>query len=105
MKLSCRTGPLRVGRSLRDAFTGRGGDDGFGPPVGRNHFLVESSAVAAEAVDEAAVALAGAFGWGGGPGDGAEEFSFFGGFAAGLFALVGFAVEGLSDGGGGALLA
>jgi hypothetical protein len=57
MKLSCRTGPLRVGRSLRDVYTGRGGDDGCGPPVGRNYFLVESSVVPAEAVDEAAVAF------------------------------------------------
>ena len=31
-------------------------------------------------------------------GDGAEEFAFFGGFAAGLFAVFGFAVEGLGDG-------
>ncbi len=56
-------------------------------------------------MDEAAVAFGGAFGWGGGPGDGAEEFALFGGFAAGFFAGFGFAVEGLCDGGGGALLA
>jgi hypothetical protein len=62
--------------------------------------------VAAEAVDEAAVAFVGALGGGGGgPGDGAEEFALFGGFEAGLFALVGLTVEGLGDGGGGALLA
>jgi len=56
-------------------------------------------------VDEAAVAFVGALGGSGGPGDGAEEFAFFGGFAAGLFAGFGFAVEGLCDGGGGSLLA
>jgi hypothetical protein len=67
---------------------------------GRTCFLV----VAAEAVDDATVAFVGAFG-GCGEGDGAEEFAFFGGFAAGLFALFGFAVEGLSDGCGAALLA
>ena len=56
-------------------------------------------------MDEAAVAFGGAFGGSGGPGDGAEEFALFGGFAAGLFAGFGFAVEGLCDGGGGSLLA
>jgi hypothetical protein len=57
-------------------------------------------------VDEAAVAFGGAFAGGGcGPGHGAEEFSFFGCFAAGLFAGFGFAVEGLCDGGGASLLA
>jgi hypothetical protein len=35
MKVSCRTGPLRVERSLRDVCTGRGDVDGCGPPVGR----------------------------------------------------------------------
>jgi hypothetical protein len=64
------------------------------------------SAVAAEAVDEAAVALRGAFARGGcGPGHGAEEFAFLGGLAAEFFALFGLAVEGLGDGGGAALLA
>jgi hypothetical protein len=32
---SCRTGPLRVERSLRDVYTGLGDHDGLGPPVGR----------------------------------------------------------------------
>jgi hypothetical protein len=64
------------------------------------------SAVAAEAVDEAAVAFVGALaGSGCGPGHGAEEFAFFGCFAAGFFALFGFAIEGLRDGGGASLLA
>jgi hypothetical protein len=63
------------------------------------------SVIAAEAVDEAAVPFGGAFGWGGGIGHGAEEFVLFGGLAAGFFALFGFAVEGLGDGGGAALLA
>ena len=64
------------------------------------------SVVAAEAVDEAAIALVGAPGGGGcGPGEGAEEFAFFSGFAAGFFAVFGFMVEGLGDGGGAALLA
>ena len=55
------------------------------------------SVVAAKAVDEAPVAFCGAFG-GSGIGDGAEEFAFFGGLAAGFFAVFGFAVEGLGDG-------
>ena len=60
---------------------------------------------AAEAVDEAAVALGGAFGGGrSGPGDGAEEFALFSGFAAGFLALVCFAIEGLGYGGGGSLV-
>jgi hypothetical protein len=62
------------------------------------------SAFAAEAVDESAVALGRAFGWRG-VGHGAEEFALFGGFAAGFFAGFSFAVEGLGDGGGAALLA
>ncbi len=60
--------------------------------------------VAAEAVDEAAVAFGGTLG-GGSVGHGAEEFSFFGGLATALFALFGLAVEGLGDGRGAALLA
>jgi hypothetical protein len=60
--------------------------------------------VASEAVDEAAVAFVGAFGRCG-EGDGAEEFALFGSFAAGLFAFFGFAVEGLRDGRGAALVA
>jgi hypothetical protein len=64
------------------------------------------SALTAEAVDEAAVAFVGALIRGGcSPGHGAEEFALFGGFAASFFALIGFAVEGLGDGGGAALLA
>jgi hypothetical protein len=55
-------------------------------------------------VDEAAVAFVGAFG-GCSVGHGAEEFALFGGFAARFFAGFGFAVEGLGDGGGAALLA
>jgi len=55
-------------------------------------------------VDEATVALGGAFGWRG-PGHGAEEFALFGGLAAEFFALFGFAVESLGDGGRAALLA
>jgi hypothetical protein len=55
-------------------------------------------------VDEAAVALAGAFG-GGVVGYWAEEFALFGSFAASLFAGFGLAVEGLGDGRGAALLA
>jgi hypothetical protein len=57
MILSCRTGPLRAGRSLRDFFTGLAGAFGFRPPVGR-----EDSVVAAKAVDETAVAFGRAFG-------------------------------------------
>ena len=34
--MSCRTGPLRVGRSLRDAYTGLGDTILLGPPVGRD---------------------------------------------------------------------
>jgi hypothetical protein len=64
------------------------------------------SAVAAEAVNETAVAFVGALvGSGCGPGHGAEELALFGGLAAGFFARFGFAVEGLGDGGGAALLA
>jgi len=43
--LSCRTGPLRGGRSrglrqdLRDAYTGRGGTKSCGPSVGRQRPL------------------------------------------------------------------
>jgi len=55
-------------------------------------------------VDQATVAFGGTFGWGS-VSHGAEEFSFFGGLATGLFALFGLAVEGLGDGGGAALLA
>jgi hypothetical protein len=33
--LSCRTGPLRVGRPLRDVCTLSWQDRGMGPPVGR----------------------------------------------------------------------
>jgi len=73
-----------------------------GGPSGRTDLL----AVAAEAVDEAAVAFVRALvGSGCGPGHGAEKFALFGGFAAGFFAFFGFAVEGLGDGGGAALLA
>jgi hypothetical protein len=61
-------------------------------------------AIAAEAVDEAAIAFRGTAGWGG-EGHGAEEFALLGGFAAKLFAGFGFAVEGLGDGGWAALLA
>ena len=57
-------------------------------------------------MNEAAVAFVGALAGGGcGPGHGTKEFALFGGFAAGFFALFGFAVEGLGDGGGAALLA
>jgi hypothetical protein len=35
--LSCRTGPLRAGRSLRDLFTGLGRMIFDRPPVGRDH--------------------------------------------------------------------
>ena len=34
--MSCRTGPLRVGRSLRDAYTGLDKMIDIGPPAGRN---------------------------------------------------------------------
>jgi hypothetical protein len=81
-------GPLRVGRSLRDFFT----------------FWLCGLVVAAEAVDEAAVALAGTFGRST-VGDRAEEFALFGGFAACFLTVFGFAVEGLGDGRGAALLA
>ena len=60
--------------------------------------------VAAEAVDKASVAFGRAFGWRGEV-ERAEEFAFFGGLAASLFAGLGLAVEGLGDGGGAALLA
>ena len=33
-RVSCRTGPLRVGRSLRDVCTGQGDTIVLGPPVG-----------------------------------------------------------------------
>jgi len=36
LAVSCRTGPLRVGRSLRDTCTCRGRMISNGPPVGRN---------------------------------------------------------------------
>jgi hypothetical protein len=39
MNLSCRTGPLRAGRSLRDLYTGLGGTIFDGPPVGRDHYF------------------------------------------------------------------
>ena len=105
MGLSCRTGSLRGRRSLRDLYTGLGGMSCVGPRDARVRCL-RTSAVAAEAVDEAAVTFVGALGGNGcGPGHGAEEFALFGGFAAGVFAFFGFAVEGLGDGGGAALLA
>ena len=78
------------------------------PLVGITFLLIGtySLIVAAEAVDEAAVAFAGALGGGGrGPGDGAEELALFGGFEASFFAGFGFAVEGLGYGGRGSLLA
>jgi hypothetical protein len=56
-------------------------------------------------VDETAISFVGAFGGGGGPGDGAKEFALLGSFPARFFAGFGFAVEGLSDGGRTALLA
>src|SRR5271168_3903959 len=62
------------------------------------------SVVAAKAVDEASVAFGRAFGWRGEV-ERTEEFAFFGGLAASLFAGLGLAVEGLGDGGGAALLA
>jgi hypothetical protein len=71
---------------------------GFSPLVGWE--LI----VAAEAVDEAAVTLGGAFGWGSEV-EWAKELSLFGGLATRFFALFGFAVEGLGDGGRAALLA
>ncbi len=37
--LSCRTGPLRVGRPLRGGYTGLGGTSCTGSPVGRGYFL------------------------------------------------------------------
>ena len=37
--MSCRTGPLRAGRSLRNAYTGLGKMSGIGPPVGRKEDL------------------------------------------------------------------
>jgi hypothetical protein len=33
--MSCRTGPLRVGRPLRGVYTCLGANDLLGPPVGR----------------------------------------------------------------------
>jgi hypothetical protein len=36
---SCRTGPLRVGRPLRGAYTGLAGTIGVGPPVGREKMI------------------------------------------------------------------
>jgi hypothetical protein len=92
-----------VRRSLRDGCTGRGGSDGFGPPVGRDFFF-EASVVASEAVDQATVAFGRAFGWRGEV-QWAEEFALFGSLAAGLFAGFSFAVESLGDGGGASLLA
>ena len=35
--MSCRTGPLRVGRPLRGVHTGLAGMISIGPPVGRDH--------------------------------------------------------------------
>ena len=55
-------------------------------------------------MDETAVAFGWAFGWRA-VSHGAEELAFFGSFSASLFALLSFAVEGLGDGGGAALLA
>ena len=55
-------------------------------------------------MDEAAVAFVGAFG-GCSVGHGPEKFALFGGFAARFLAGFGFAVEGLGDGCGPALLA
>ena len=60
--------------------------------------------VATEAVDEAAVAFGGAFGWSGEV-EWAKKLALLDGLAAKLFAGFGFAVEGLGDGGGTALLA
>jgi len=37
--MSCRTGPLRVGRPLRGGCTGRGGISDIGPPVGRDYYF------------------------------------------------------------------
>ena len=55
-------------------------------------------------MDETAVAFGWAFGWRV-VSHGAEELSFFGSFSASLFAFFSFAIEGLGDGGGAALLA
>ena len=98
---------------LPDGPTARGaGVDAFLTGLAGSFFLLlplvgwKWLVIAAEAVDEAAVAFAGAFGGGGcGPGDGAEEFALFGSFEASFFAGFGFAVERLGYGGGGSLLA
>jgi len=37
--MSCRTGPLRVGRSLRDLCTGLGRAIGYAPPFGRAFYV------------------------------------------------------------------
>ena len=38
--MSCRTGRLRGGRSLRDAYAGRGKAMGIGPPAGRRKIFI-----------------------------------------------------------------
>ena len=101
MILSCRTGSLRGRRSLRDLYT-LFRRDGW---RGSSRCSEVISAVAAEAVDEAAISFVGALGGRGGPGDGAEELALLRGFAPSFFAGFGFSVEGLGDGGGAALLA
>ena len=103
--MSCRTGYLRGRRSLRDLYTSFGETGGCVlAMLGADDRVITGSAVAAEAVDEAAVAFVGTLGGSGGPGDRAEEFALFRGFEAGFFAGFGFAVEGLGDGSGSALL-
>jgi hypothetical protein len=94
--VSCRTGPLRVGRSLRDLYTF------LAPPFGR--LYGRCLVVAAEAVDETAVALGRAFRWCSEV-ERAEEFALFGDFAAELFAGFCLAVESLGDDRGAALMA
>ena len=41
MRMSCPTGPLRVGRSLRDAYTGRVRNIFYGPADGRRNLPSE----------------------------------------------------------------
>jgi|ERR1700733_90995 len=109
MKLSCRTGPLRVGRAFARLFNWSCRFVLLLLPLVGIIFLVigtHSSVIASEAVDEAAVPFVGALGGGGcGPGDGAEEFALFGSFEASFFAGFGFAVERLGYCGGASLLA
>jgi len=52
--MSCRTGPLRVGRSLRDAYTLSGWMSGLGPRDARGMMFVTTNANGSPVDDDVA---------------------------------------------------